>query len=162
PLSLLWSRSTPTTTVSCQLSPRLRVPAPHDTINQAGTQGRPSCTSREKRAMVIDTAIALAAAIRGADLLDPEQQSQLEGDLPARFPDPRDLARHLLHTDWLTAFQVNQLLQGNGSALRVGPYILLERLGAGAMGEVFKVRHRRLGSLAALKVIRKHRLTHPN
>ena len=37
---------------------------------------------------------------------------------------------------------------------RVGPYLLLRRLGAGGMGEVFLARHRMLGRLCAVKLIR--------
>src|SRR5262249_15065938 len=47
-------------------------------------------------------------------------------------------------------------------SLVLGPYILLERLGEGGMGQVFKARNRKLGMIVALKVIRKERLANPD
>jgi serine/threonine protein kinase len=43
----------------------------------------------------------------------------------------------------------------------LGEYDLLERLGTGGMGEVYRARHRRLGKLVAVKVIRESRLASP-
>jgi serine/threonine protein kinase len=43
----------------------------------------------------------------------------------------------------------------------LGEYDLFERLGAGGMGEVYRARHRRLGKLVAVKVLRETRLTSP-
>lgn len=108
--------------------------------------------------MVIETAISLAEAVCELGLLDAVQADMLVNDLAARYPHPRDLARHLLQTEWLTAFQVNQILQGRGRHLRLGPYVLLERIGAGGMGEVFKARHRNLHRVAALKILSGQRL----
>jgi hypothetical protein len=39
---------------------------------------------------------------------------------------------------------------------------MLERLGECGMGQVFKARHRKLGRVVALKLIRKERLANPN
>ncbi len=78
------------------------------------------------------------------------------------FRDPRTLAGELVRRGWLTPYQVNQLFQGRAAQLVLGPFLLLERLGEGGMGQVFKARHRKLGRLVALKVIRKERLSHPD
>jgi len=111
--------------------------------------------------MVIESAAALVDAIREADLLEPTQLDGMARDWLRRFPNARDLGRQLLLDGWLTAYQVNQLLQGKGTRLRLGPYRLLLRLGEGAMGEVFKARHRHLQRVAAVKIIRPEHLSQP-
>src|SRR5205085_1418093 len=55
---------------------------------------------------------------------------------------------------WLTAFQVELLLQGRAAELRIGPYAVLTLLGEGAMGRVFQARDVSSGLLVALKVVR--------
>ncbi len=44
----------------------------------------------------------------------------------------------------------------------LGSYVLVERLGAGGMGEVFKARNWKLGKTVALKLVRAERLTDPD
>jgi serine/threonine protein kinase len=107
--------------------------------------------------MVIETANQLAEELRELGLLDAATSDEMNR-LARQDPSPRELARHLLQRDCLTAYQVNQLLQGKGKALLIGPYVLLERIGAGGMGEVYKARHRRLHRLSAIKVIHPKRL----
>src|SRR5437899_628681 len=111
--------------------------------------------------MAILTSEAFVDAIEKAQLLEPNQLSELTQDLQARFPEPRALARHLLQQDWLTPYQVNLLLQGRGAELVFGQYILLERLGEGGMGQVFKARHLHLHRIVALKLIRNEYVSHP-
>src|SRR5437764_236939 len=110
--------------------------------------------------MVIESSAALVDAIREADLLDAARLAELAGDRLRRFPNARELGRQLLD-GWLTAYQVNQLLQGKGARLRVGPYRLLVRLGGGAIGEVFKAVHRHLQRVAAIKIVRREHLSKP-
>ena len=87
------------------------------------------------------------------------QQTELNDRLQPKYREPRDLARQLLQRGWLTSFQVNQIFLGRASELIVGPYVLLDRLGEGGAGQVFKAAHRRMDRVAALKMIRKELLS---
>jgi serine/threonine protein kinase len=72
-----------------------------------------------------------------------------------------EMAEELLKRRWLTAYQIRELLAGRGASLNVGPYVLLDPLGRGGMGEVFKARHRTGKHLVALKVIDQERIRKP-
>jgi serine/threonine-protein kinase len=102
----------------------------------------------------------LVQTLRALRLLEPEQLAEVE-QLRSRFAEPLALARDLMQRNWLTAYQVNLLFAGRGQDLVLGSYVVLQRLGEGGMGQVFKARHQRLGRVVALKVIRKDRLANP-
>jgi WD40 repeat protein/serine/threonine protein kinase len=108
------------------------------------------------------TTISLVEALEQYRLLDAQQLAAVRADLAPRFPESRDLARELIQRGWLTPFQVNHLLNGTGASLLLGSYLLLERLGQGGMGEVFRARNWKLGKIVALKVIRKEKLSRPD
>src|SRR5262249_61625397 len=103
---------------------------------------------------------ALVDALRRYRLLDAAQLGEVGRELTPRFALPLDLARELLRREWLTAYQVNQLMQGRGHELLRGSYILLERLGEGGMGTVFKAKHSELGPVVPLYLILKERRGH--
>jgi serine/threonine-protein kinase len=110
----------------------------------------------------ITSTARLVDALRDGRVLDPAQLTEVTDVLQSRYPDSRALARELMQRGWLTAYQVNQLLQGRGGELVLGEYLLLERLGEGGMGQVFKARHQLMNRIVALKVIRKDCLAGPD
>jgi serine/threonine-protein kinase len=104
----------------------------------------------------------LLDALRETQLLTLKQLSELADlDLQGQIPDGASLDRELRARGWLTAYQIDQLQAGDLQALTLGPYQLLEPLGEGIIGRVFKARHKDMGRLVALKIIRQEVLATP-
>ena len=76
-------------------------------------------------------------------------------------PDSRSFARALIKKQKLTKFQASALLHGRWKGLVLGNYIVLEMLGEGGMGHVFKARHKRMGRIVCLKLLRATRRDSP-
>lgn len=64
-----------------------------------------------------------------------------------------DLARELYRHGKLTKFQAQAVFQGKTRGLVVGSYVVLDRLGKGGMGQVYKARHQRMDRVVALKML---------
>lgn len=107
--------------------------------------------------MALASSHDLVQALLNLPLLEAGRNRELAA-LAAEHGDPKSLAKVLLERGWLTAFQVNALFQNGGRDLVLGPYVLLERVGQGGMGQVFKARHVVMNRVVALKVIRDERL----
>jgi eukaryotic-like serine/threonine-protein kinase len=107
--------------------------------------------------MVPVTAAQLVEALRRGSLIDPARLADVHNSVGETAP-ARAMADVLQRRGWLTSFQVEQLLQGRGDELALGPFIVLDRLGKGGMGEVYRASHTLLGRIVALKAIRPENL----
>src|SRR5262245_60296693 len=64
----------------------------------------------------------------------------------------RELADRLISLGKLTPYQANRLLAGS-TKLHLSQYRILESIGRGGMGEVFKAEHTFMGRIVAVKVL---------
>jgi serine/threonine protein kinase len=68
-------------------------------------------------------------------------------------PDVARVAHELVRIKVLTPYQAAALFQNKGKGLFVGPYVVLDKIGKGGMGMVFKAVHREDQAVVALKVL---------
>jgi serine/threonine protein kinase len=109
--------------------------------------------------MASSDAAAFAAQLRRLELLSANRLDEIDKSLVPAATDSRSLAAELVRRTWLTAFQANSILQGAGDDLVVGTYQILDRVGSGGMGQVYRARHTRMGRQVALKIISKDKLS---
>ena len=67
--------------------------------------------------------------------------------------DAKELARELVRKKKLTKYQAEEAYKGKAKSLVLGNYVLMEKIGAGGMGQVFKAEHRRMKRIVAIKLL---------
>ena len=97
-------------------------------------------------------------AVRASGLLPAADLAAFAEAAAKPGADPELLARDLVRRGLLTAYQARRLWLGRGDDLVLNQYVLLDKVGEGAMGQVFRARHQRLDRDVALKVMRREKL----
>ncbi|GIW79537.1 MAG: hypothetical protein KatS3mg105_1344 [Gemmatales bacterium] len=93
--------------------------------------------------------------LRRSNLIDRGQLDQIISEFLKKQPgaEPPDLAQYLVNEGILSPFQSERLLQGKTQGLVLGPYTLIDALGTGSMGTVYKAVNRNDNKWYAIKVL---------
>jgi eukaryotic-like serine/threonine-protein kinase len=81
------------------------------------------------------------------------QQFRVVIDKLGQVQETREIAKALVSWKLLTRFQAKMLLLGRNSGFFLGPYRILDQLGQGGMGRVYKAMHQTMNRVVALKVL---------
>ncbi len=105
-----------------------------------------------------DDCISVDEFVRAVDDLGlmegAEARAFLAKTLAAQPPrNSRQLGGELVSAGRLTTYQAGAICQGKSKGLVIGRYIVLDKLGVGGMGMVFKAQHRRLKQVVAVKIL---------
>ncbi len=97
----------------------------------------------------------LLPVIRSAGVMTDRQFAELKAKvLKGEYPsDAAALADRLIKEGILTGYQARRLLKEKSQGLVVGRYVILDRLGSGSMGRVYKAHHLMMDRSVALKII---------
>ena len=88
-------------------------------------------------------------------LMTAEEAQQVIQSLPddQKPQSGEDLAKLLYSQGKLTKFQAQAIYQGKTKGLVLGNYVVLDKIGQGRMGHVYKAEHQRMERVVALKVL---------
>jgi serine/threonine protein kinase len=93
--------------------------------------------------------------LRRSNLLDRGHLDQIVSSFLEKNPraEPPQLAQFLIEKAILTQFQADRLLQGKTQGFVLGPYIVMDALGSGSMGTVYRAQSKNDGQWYAVKVL---------
>jgi serine/threonine protein kinase len=93
--------------------------------------------------------------LRRSNLIDRGQLDQVIGEFLNKNPgaEPPALAQYLVGQNILTDFQAERLLQGKTQGFVLGPFTLMDALGTGSMGTVYKAQSKTDSGWYAVKVL---------
>src|SRR2546421_4605376 len=91
--------------------------------------------------------------LRRSNLIDRGQLDQVVGEFLKNTPrgEPEALAEFLIEQGVLSQFQAERILGNKAQGLVLGPYTLMDAIGSGSMGTVYKASNKTDGQLSAVK-----------
>ncbi|HSG72157.1 MAG TPA: serine/threonine-protein kinase [Planctomycetaceae bacterium] len=72
-----------------------------------------------------------------------------------------EFASALVKGGILTSYQAKVIYHGRGTALVLGNYVVMDKIGAGGMGRIYRAKHRLMDRIVALKVLPPDLANHP-
>src|SRR5262245_16888267 len=111
------------------------------------------------RLSMTDNAASFLEFLRRNHVLESAQIEQLSSDSPEGMLDAKAVTLELARRGWLTSYQAKLLQSKRSDELLLGSYVILESLGEGGMGQVFKARNWKLNRIVAIKCIHPDRLS---
>jgi serine/threonine-protein kinase len=93
--------------------------------------------------------------VRRSGLIERGPLDTIVGEYLKRNPraEAPALAEHLVEQGAITPFQAERILNGKSQGLVLGPFVLLDAIGSGSMGQVYKASSKNDESLYAVKVL---------
>jgi serine/threonine-protein kinase len=93
--------------------------------------------------------------LRRSSLIDRGQLDQIVGEFLKRTPraEPPQLAEFLVSQKVLSPYQAQRVLEGKTQGLVLGPYVLVDTIGTGSMGQVYKAQSKTDNQWYAVKVL---------
>ena len=115
---------------------------------------RSSLTVDEFTKSVVDSGLLSSAEIQQLKRHRPDDNDDEE--------EARQLAQRLVADGKLTKYQASVLLQNKSDPLLIDKYLILDVLGSGGMGVVFKALHKAMDRVVALKILPKSAIDSPD
>lgn len=108
--------------------------------------------------MSADRLASFLEALKASGLLSSGQWVKVQQLAESVAHEPDTLPKQVVKAGILTPLQAKLFWRGRAADLFLNQYVLMEKIGEGGMGEVFRAKHTRMDRDVALKVIRREKM----